>query len=321
MTTIVIRRAGICSTLQDLGRTGYRAYGVPASGALDAITLKLANVLVGNATECAAIEMLYSGVTLEVHGHAVRLAVCGADATIAAAANAPPRVVQAWQSVTVRPGEILRIGPIRDAATAYLAIEGGVDVAPVLGSVSTHLAGALGGWQGRALRAGDVLPLRRDKPTPRAERRYSRTPALRAPDQLRVMPGPQDSRFERASMDTLLSSDYTVSPSSDRSGLRLDGTALRHIGGYDSISEGVAAGTIQVPGSGLPVILIGDHPTVGGYPGIATIISADLPAAGRLRIGSRVRFTAVSETEAARARAQLSTIFEETISSLVDVQE
>lgn len=320
MTALLVHKPGICSTLQDPGRTGYRAYGVPASGALDAVMLRLANVLVANPADCGAIEMLYAGVTIEVRGGAARLAVVGADATIAPSDGGIPRKVPAWQSVTVRAGEILRVGPVRAAAAAYLAVEGGFDVAPVLGSVSTYLRGALGGWHGRALRAGDALPLVQEEATARAERRYMRVPDLRAPDRLRIMPGPQESRFEQTSIDTLLDSDYVVSSSSDRAGLRLEGPVLRHVGGYDSSSEGVAAGTLQVPGSGLPVILIGDHPTVGGYPRIATIISADVPAAGRLRIGSRVRFTAVGEVEAARARTQLTETIEDTIASAVEVQ-
>jgi allophanate hydrolase subunit 2 len=171
------------------------------------------------------------------------------------------------------------------------------------------------------LQVGDTLPLRFDQPSGRAEHRYPLTPKLHAPEMLRVMLGPQSHRFERIWIDTFLDSDYSVSSRSDRSGLRLEGPALRHVGGYDSTSEGVAAGSIQVPGSGLPVILIGDHPTVGGYPKIATIISADLAAAGRLRIGSRVRFQAVSEGDARAARAQLKARISETLSSMTESRE
>lgn len=320
MTSIVIRKAGICSTLQDLGRTGYRACGVPASGALDPVALKLANALVGNVANCAGIEMLYSGVTLEVTGHAVRIAVCGTEATLSSCTGSPPRTLPSWESVTVQHGQSLRVHPIRDTAAAYLVVKGGLDVAPVLGSVSTHIKSALGGWHGRALRAGDVLPVVLDEPTARVERRYVHSLNLHAPTELRVMLGPQESRFERTSIDAFLMSEYRVSTQSDRSGLRLEGEVLKHIDGYDLTSQGVSAGSIQIPGSGLPVILIGDHPTVGGYPKIATIISADLAAAGRLRIGSRVRFNAVSAAGAAHARAQLQTMMDLTRASVTEIQ-
>ena len=316
MTSIVIRKAGICSTLQDLGRTGYRACGVPASGALDPVALTLGNALVGNAPDCAGIEMLYSGVTFEVSGDAARIALCGTEATIISGATARSRTLAPWESMAVHPGESVRVHRIRDTAAAYLVIEGGFDVAPVLGSVSTHLKSALGGWHGRALRANDVLPVALDIPTARSERRYGHVPDLHAPKTLRVLLGPQESRFERASIAAFLSSEYCVSSQSDRSGLRLEGQALKHTDGYDLTSEGIVAGSIQIPGTGLPVILIGDHPTVGGYPKIATVISADLAAAGRLRIGSHVRFDAVSEAEATRARTDLQAMMNRAIASI-----
>ena len=313
---LLVRKAGICSTVQDLGRPGFRAYGVPSSGALDAIALELANVLVGNPPDSAGIEMMYSGITLEALA-SVRIAVGGAEATITG--SGATRTQPAWQSTILERGETLRVGTIRETAAAYIAVEGGLDVPLVLGSASTYLRGALGGWQGRALRVGDVLPLKLDSAAPRAERRYTRAPAFLAPACLRVMPGPQADRFDEASLEVLLSNEYVVSASADRSGLRLEGPLLQHVDGYDTSSEGVASGSIQVPGSGLPVILIGDHPTVGGYPKIATIISADLAAAGRLRIGSHVRFAAVDEHAAARARGQSKLELEAVASSIANV--
>lgn len=322
MTSIVIRKAGICSTLQDPGRTGYRAFGVPGSGALDAVALSLANQLVGNAPDRAGIEMLYSGTTFEVVGDAVRLVLCGSNATIIGSDAATRRVLAPWESAIVRQGETLRVHSFRETATAYLVIEGGFAVEPVMGSVSTYLKSTLGGWKGRALRAGDVLPLELDQPTARGERRYARLPdLLQAPARLRVMLGPQENRFERISIETLLTNEYTVSRHSDRAGLRLEGPPLRHVDGHDATSAGVAAGSIQIPGSGLPVILFGDHPTVGGYPKIATIISADLAAAGRLRIGSRVQFSAVSAAEAADARAQLRATTLHVLASMAELRK
>ena len=315
-TAFVVRRAGICSTLQDLGRTGYRAYGVPASGALDATACRLVNLLVGNPASSATVEMLYSGLTLELQSGAARIAVCGAEAVVRSGAG--ERVLEPWHSAFLDTGDTLRIGTVRESATAYLAVRGGFVMAPVLGSCATHLRAGLGGFEGRALQRGDVLPLH-NYHVAGAEQRLTRIPDLRAPAQLRVMLGPQAHRFERASVDRMLSSEYVVEPSSDRSGLRLEGPVLAHVGGHDTTSEAVATGSIQVPGSGKPVILIGDHPTVGGYPKVATIISADIPAAGRLRIGSRVRFIAIDEDAAAAARRQAKREFEEIEAGIADV--
>lgn len=316
---LVVRKAGICSSIQDLGRIGHRVHGVPASGALDPFALRLLNTLTGNPPDAAAIEMLYSGATLTMRGGAARVAVCGADSTLQRVREADALPVPAWRSLTLQDGDELRIGNIRASAAAYLAVEGGFDVPPVLGSRSTYLRGTLGGWQGRTLRTNDALPLTRMQPESRPERAFSSAPDLHAPSSLRVMPGPQAERFEPASLDALLANEYVVSSASDRSGLRLEGMPLRHVGGYDLDSEGVASGSVQVPGSGQPVILIGDHPTVGGYPKIATIIRADLAAAGRLRIGSRLRFRAVDETQARVARAQALALYARIERSIIEV--
>ena len=319
MTALRVLKGGICSTLQDAGRLGYRAIGVPGSGALDRVALKLANTLVGNAPDDAAIEMLYSGVSIQVESGSARVALLGADAVVERGGAREP--MPALQSTTLEAGDILRVSHVQKTAAAYLAVEGGFGVPDVLGSASTYLRAALGGHEGRALKTGDVLVTKLANPSERVERRYTRGPGLAAPAELRVMAGPQRDRFEAASLETLVTRPYTVSPSSDRSGLRLEGDTLTHVGGFDLTSEGVAPGSIQVPGSGLPVILIGDHPTVGGYPKIATIVSADLPAAGRLRIGSKVTFTQIDEDGARKARERARIEIEDIVDSLEDVPQ
>jgi biotin-dependent carboxylase-like uncharacterized protein len=318
VTALHVIKAGIASTLQDCGRSGYRAFGVPGSGALDPVALALLNRLVGNDEDDAAIEMLYSGVSLRVAGGSIRVAVGGADAIIERADGARCALAD-WQSATLADGDVLRVGTVSHAACAYLAAEGGFDVPHVLGSASTYVRGSLGGCAGRALKTRDVLRIRLDSASTRAEQRYARPPQLAAPSELRVMRGPQSDRFDEESMRRMTAAPYTISTSSDRSGLRLEGETLAHVGGFDLTSEGVAPGSIQVPGSGLPVILIGDHPTVGGYPKIATIVTADVPAAGRLRIGSRVSFRFVGEEEAREARADAKRYVEEIIASRCDV--
>jgi len=294
-------RAGIHTTLQDAGRQGYRALGVPVSGALDAIALRLVNLVAGNRADCGALEMLYSGATVVAVGGSVRVALACASGTIESDAE-PARLLPAWRSAVLAPGERLRICAPAHTAAAYLAVEGGYDVPRALGSVSTYVQGRLGGLQGRALRAGDVIPLVRSDAATRTERELARPPRLSAPAALRIMPGPQSECFAADAMTRLLGGVYRVLPASNRAGLRLEGPALAHEAGHDLLSEGVATGSLQVPGSGLPVLLIGDHPTVGGYPKIATVISADLPAAGRLRIGAEVRFAMVDAAEADAAR-------------------
>lgn len=302
---LAVLKAGIVTSLQDAGRAGLRAQGVPHSGALDTVALQLANHLVGNTPDEGALEMLYAGAALEARGGPVRVALACAEGVIVDAAGSRT-ALPAWQSATLQAGWQLRVGPIRDTAAAYLAVEGGFDVPPVLGSVSTYLRGALGGWKGRALEAGDVLPLRSAGVTAGRERRLAPAPALTAPRTLRVMIGPHEARFTRAALRALESSEYTVTPQSDRSGLRLEGAALAPAAGHDLLSEGIPPGSIQVTGAGQPVVLIGDHGTVGGYPRIATVISADIAAAGRLRIGSRVRFAVVNTDAAADARHALN---------------
>jgi len=303
MTTLRIVRAGIHATVQDAGRGGYRSLGVPGSGALDAVALQLANALVGNRADNGAIEMLYSGITVEVADGSARIAVGGASAIIERNGGSVP--LPAWQSALVHSGDRVRVAAPVHTTAAYLAVEGGYAIPEVLGSTSTYVQGRLGGYEGRALCTGDELALSEVQRQTQHERRYARPPELTQPATLRVMPGPQTEQFAAGALARLLSSPYRVTPASNRSGLRLEGAVLDHVRGHDLLSEGVATGSIQVPGSGQPVVLIGDHPTVGGYPKIATIISADLPAAGRLRIGSSVRFELADETQAAAARHAL----------------
>lgn len=317
-TEIVIQKPGIATSVQDLGRQGYRAYGVPQSGALDPEAMQLANVIVGNARDVAVLEMLYSGVTVEARGGSMRVAIGGAEATVESAGEGPRRVPP-WQSCTVHDGARLRVGAITQSAAAYLAIAGGLDIAPVMGSLATYARSHLGGWHGRALQRGDALPLRLPDAEARPERRLSREPRYTSPELLRVLPGPHEDRFSTRALEDFVANEYTVSSASDRSGLRLSGPVLAHSDGYDVPSEGVPTGSIQVPGSGLPVLLIGDHPTVGGYPRIATIVAADLAAAGRLRIGARVRFCCVTQEEAARARAERQRELRAFVESVVDV--
>jgi len=298
---------GLMTTLQDLGRPGFQHLGVPVSGALDHVSLRAANLLVGNAAGVGALEIAYQGPTLRVEADSVRIAVAGGRAPIdilpADSDGSAGRRLAAYESARLLRGEGLRIGALADSAVAYLAVEGGFDIAPVLGSQSTLIRAAIGGWEGRALRAGDVLPLKQRAADEREE--VTLPPIdLSLRGRVRVVLGPQDDHFTPAGLRTLLESTYTVSQASDRMGMRLEGPLLEHSSkGYNIVSDGTAHGAIQVPGNGLPIILLADRQTTGGYPKIAAVISAAIPALGRLTPGAKITFEAV-DIEAAEAAAR-----------------
>jgi len=283
---------GLHTTVQDLGRVGYQHIGVPVSGALDGSSLRLANALVGNPQNTAVLEALISGPTLEVAVDTARLAVAGAGASLIIRGD-PPRIVAAGQSVTLQHGAVVEIAVGRDTACCYLAVEGGIAVPLVLGSASTYVRAAIGGFQGRALRRDDILQLTIARAAERPELRIS-APPVAAEQSIRVVLGPQHDYFAEDAVTSLLSAEFRISKDADRMGLRLDGPVLRHRHGWDIVSDAIATGSIQVPGSGQAIVLLADHQTTGGYPKIATVISADLPALGRRRPGDMLRFLSVS---------------------------
>jgi biotin-dependent carboxylase-like uncharacterized protein len=281
---------GLHTTVQDLGRLGWQAQGVPVSGALDAESLRLGNALVGNPPGAAALEILLAGPTIEVAADTVRVALAGIGARLS---QAP-----AWRSLMLRRGEILQVSLGRESVCAYLAVEGGIAVPDVLGSASTYVRAGLGGLDGRALRAGDLVPIGLPRAPERAELRLPSLPPD-APDRpIRVILGPQREFFTVEAVAALLEAEFRVSNSADRMGLRLDGPPLRHRDGWDIVSDAIPTGAIQVPGSGQPIVLLADHQTTGGYPKIATVVAADLPRVGRRRPGDAVRFAAVAIEEA-----------------------
>jgi len=297
---------GLLTTLQDRGRIGYQHLGIPVSGALDPISLAAANLLVGNPPDAAALEIAYQGPTLLVEADSIRVACAGATAPlefVGASARAGRRLA-VFESARLLGGEELRIGALTGGAVLYLAAAGGFDVPPVLGSRSTLVRAGIGGLDGRALRAGDRLPLCQPRAAEAEEVRLAGL-NLAPPPRFRIILGPQDDYFTAEALATLSQKSFTVTPASDRMGMRLDGPHLSHSKGYNIVSDGIAPGAIQVPGNGLPIVLLADRQTTGGYPKIATVISADLPALGRLTPGAQVRFEVVSiEAAEAARRAQ-----------------
>jgi biotin-dependent carboxylase-like uncharacterized protein len=301
-----VQDAGMHTTLQDLGRFGFQSMGVPVSGALDSISLVLANRLVGNHDNAAALENLYHGVTLEVCADSVRVALTGTDTPLQILGNGASDMIEIppWRSVLLRRGQVLRVGALRDSVCCYLAVAGGFDIPPCLDSLSTYVRGAFGGFAGRALRVGDALPLVLFNVRDSADRCLPDPPVLGTRQPIRVVLGPQQQYFTDEALQMFLGSSYTVSPHSDRMGMRLDGPRLRHRSSYNIVSDAIATGAIQVPGSGQPIVLLADHQTTGGYPKIATVISADLPRAGRLRPGDTLRFEAIELAQAEAMRRE-----------------
>ncbi len=299
---IEILKPGLHTSVQDLGRFGFQNVGAPRSGPLDRVAMRLANALVGNTAGAPVLECLLQGPAFEIRAESVRLAFMGAEAALLVEENGETRRAPCGQSLRLTRGARVAVGALTGSACGYLAFEGGVAAPLALGSAATYTRAALGGIEGRTLRAGDLVQGRRDA----VESRPELETALRltaAPDEpVRVTLGPQDDYFHPESIALFLSAAWTFSAQSDRMGARLEGPPLKHLAGWDIVSDGIVSGSIQVPGNGLPIALLVDNQTAGGYPKIATIISADLPLMGRRRPGDKVRFQAVSRAEAEAAR-------------------
>ncbi|MBX3568666.1 MAG: biotin-dependent carboxyltransferase family protein [Rhizobiaceae bacterium] len=284
---------GFSTTVQDRGRTGSQRFGVSACGAMDLASLAIANALVGNAEDAAALELTFSGGAYRVDADALRIAVAGAAMPLMLdGAPADPQ-----RSHTVGRGTRIDIGPSASGVRAYLAVSGGVATQPVLASRSTHLRSAIGGYEGRALRGGDELPVGGTGPTGVDRRlRHDRRPYFGGV--IRIVPGPQDDAFADGALDLLTSGRYRISPQSDRMGAVLSGPSLPFRGGFNLVSDGVTMGSIQVPGHGRPIVLLSDRQTTGGYPKIATVTTPDLGKFAQRRPNERVVFHAVSPDEA-----------------------
>lgn len=303
-----ILNPGLMTTVQDLGRSGFHNLGIGTSGALDPVALRLANLLVGNLPGMGGLEVLYVGPALEIEAETVRMSFVGA-ATVEIRKNraaASGRRVDTMRSVLARRGEVVRVGSVTVGAALYIGVEGGFDIEPILGSVSTNIRGGIGGWHARALIADERLPLLQPKASDRGESRAQGI-ALRPPSRIRAVPGPQADHFDETEMSKFFAGEYTVQAGSDRVGMRLGGEPIRHAKGFNIASDATAPGSVQVPGTGQPIVLMADRQTIGGYPKIATVISADLPALGRLSIGQKIGFDAVTvETALALRRQMLS---------------
>lgn len=292
---------GFYSTIQDQGRRGFQHVGVPVSGALDRNGYLLANALVGNPPGAACLEIIGSGPELEIMGTSVRIALVGSGGGLEIGGR-DGSLVPSKQTARLTKGETVRVRLGGDAFCSYLAIESGFDVPLCLGSRSTYARAGLGGLAGRPLRSGDLLHGYADDVATRDEVTFSEPRNLALDQAIRVVLGPQDEYFTPAAIEEFLSGTYTITPASDRMGFRLAGPLLPHKGDYNIVSDGIVAGSIQVPGSKLPIVLMADAQTTGGYPKIATVISADLPVLAVRGSGRTVRFQSVSREDAETIR-------------------
>jgi antagonist of KipI len=310
-----ILRSGILTTIQDLGRPGFRRFGVTLGGTVDSHAMRIANLVVGNEESDAGLEVTIGGLRLRFSDERC-VAWCGG----ACAVKIGDVTLPAGRACFIGADEELSFGRAESGIRAWLAISGGVEVPLVLGSRSTDLRGGFGGLEGRALRLGDRLAL--GEKSPRAQEliarlRDARVAGWGAPiewalpgsakgeQELRVIRGVDWERFSSAATESFLSQPFTISPDCDRMGARLEGSELQRCDeGTDLISEAVAPGTIQVPAGGQPILLLADCQTIGGYPKLSHVITVDLPLAAQLRPGERVRFREVPMAEAQRLLLQ-----------------
>jgi biotin-dependent carboxylase-like uncharacterized protein len=309
MNTMRVERPGMHSLLQDAGRYGYQRFGVPVNGPMDEWSHRIANALVGNDADAATLECTLTGPTVRFARDTL-IALAGADMNATVAGIPLPRHC----AVMVRRDMPLVLGRCRQGARGYLAVRGGFAPEPVLGSRSTNLRAHFGGVAGRALRAGDAVPVaspaREMLPLARmlvqsgmpcvAARAPSGELHVEPPDAVRFIPGPQWDRFTPQARQCFERDSFTVSSQSDRMGYRLEGASLALAEPLEMISEAVSFGTVQVPPGGAPIVLMADRQSAGGYPKIAYVISADLPALAQALPGAALRFRGVTQDTAQR---------------------
>jgi biotin-dependent carboxylase-like uncharacterized protein len=298
---ITVLRPGLLTTVQDAGRPGYRAFGLPVAGAMDRLAYALANVLAGNPPGAASLEMTLLGGSFRFEVDAY-VGVCGADmqGTLGSVA------VGTSAGFPVSAGSELVFGGARSGVRAYLAVRGGIDVPEVLGSRSTYARAAVGGFEGRALRAGDVV---RVGPSPGPVRPPRSLPLPLVPEvggevKLRAIPGPQDDLFTPIGRGIFFGSEYRVTNRNDRMGYQLEGAAIQHAQGPDIVSDALVPGAVQVPGRGTPIVMTADAQTTGGYAKIATVIGPDIRRLAQARAGDVVRFESCTQEEAVEALRQ-----------------
>ena len=291
MTELKVRRAGMLTSVQDLGRWGFQSSGVPVAGAMD--LLRLGNAMLGNPEGAAALEVTLPGPELEV---------CGCGAAVFAGGDlgfsVNGRPVGSWRVVELKDGDVISFTGPKIGCRGNLCFAGGVDVPLVMNSRSTYMRAKIGGFEGRALKNGDVITT--GEPSPLWKRLDGFTlppelnPALPADAPLSLMTGLQEDLFTEEGRATLFSSEYTITSESDRMGCRLDGAKIEHVKGGDIVSDGVPLGAVQIPSHGMPIVMLADRQTTGGYTKIGVLTPLSIEALVQKMPGSAVRFRKAS---------------------------
>jgi len=291
MASIIIHTPGLLTTIQDLGRFGYQRFGMPVSGAMDSLSLQLANLLVGNKPNDACLETSLIGPEISFNSLGL-IAICGADMN--PSINGKP--IPLNKTIEVKEGYKLSFSGIKSGCRSYIAFAGGIDVPIIMASRSTYIRAKVGGFEGRALRPGDELPLGivnnkvKNRIIPK-----ELIPNYQSNQTVQIIPGSEVRRFGLDGIRNFLTSEYIVSDQSDRMGYRLTGPVIKHqTGSADIISAGISMGTIQIPGNGQPIILMADRQTTGGYTRIANVVSVDLTLIAQLKPGDKIRFREIS---------------------------
>lgn len=293
---ILITSPGLLTTIQDLGRFGFMSMGFSPSGAMDTDSLVIANKILCNNDSEGALEMTYMGISCKFTENCV-ISLTGADMNFEIDEKPAPM----YQPIEIKKGMKLTSKTAIRGMRSYMAVAGGFDIEPVMGSYSTNLKCKIGGYLGRKIMRDDDLPLRLSREQLLGTyKAHSITPPMLPDDEaeIRVVLGPQDDYFSKKGIDTFLNSEYIVTNESDRMGIRLDGEAIEAIDGVDIISDGIAAGSIQIPSSGKPIIMMADRQTTGGYAKIATVIPTDIAVLAQCKPNTKITFKAVSLKEA-----------------------
>jgi antagonist of KipI len=306
--SFTVIKPGAFTTVRDLGRTGYQHWGVPVSGVMDGFAHKLANTLVGNPIAHATLETTLIGPVLLAESD-MTVCIAGADVTVTADDAALPL----WSAQRIAKGSLLRFGAMRSGCRAYLAVAGGFEVPLIMGSRSTLLKNGLGRFQGRALQAGDVLPVGTHPLSAIDAGKVLRqlSPyalhAIYEQRPLRLIPSRYFDEFPRESKEQLWCREFRVGLHSDRMGYRLEGPAIMSPSEFSRRSEAVALGTVQVMPQGQLIVLMADRQTVGGYPTIGTIAAGDHAMLAQCATGARLRFLPCEPEEARQALDRMET--------------
>ena len=292
---IEILDGGLLTTIQDTGRYGFQKFGIPISGAMDSQSIKSANILLDNPINAACLEITVIGPKIKFLNDTF-ISITGA--------NISPKInnqtTKMWESIKIKKGDILEFKELLDGMRAYIGFSGGIDVEKVMDSRSTYIQGNLGGFKGRKLETGDILKSFENNDQSSMHLRKYKPLIYGHEHEIRIILGPQNDYFSAESISTLLNSEYKISLESDRMGYRLDGPPINHIDTPDIISDGTPNGAIQIPGDGIPIILLADRGTTGGYTKIATVISSDLPKLGQALPGDILKFNVITIEEATK---------------------